>query len=88
MRKIRKISLETVIAALTKVLPLPEDAIKIVIEKFVEICDEDPNNDFLWRVEEEVPESGCSVNHEFVREKYSNLAGIFNCLKRNREKVK
>ena len=76
------------IAALTKVLPLPEDAIKIVIEKFVEICDEDPNNDFLWRVEEEVPESGCIVNDEILREKYSNLAGIFNCLKRNREKVK
>lgn len=88
LRKIRNISLEKVIAALTKVLPLPEDAIKIVIEKFVEICDEDPNNDFLWRVEEEIPESGDSVNHGFLREKYSHLAGMFNCLKHNREKVK
>ena len=88
MRKIRKISLEKVTAALTQVLPLPEDAIKIVIEKFVEICDEDPNNDFLWRVEEDIPESGDSVNHGFLREKYSHLAGIFNCLKHNREKVK
>ena len=85
LEKVRLISREKAVIALAKALPFPREVLYVLLDKMVEIQEE--NSDEVWRVEE-VAESEILYGHGLDGQKFLDLyiamAEIYEGLKRFR----
>ena len=87
LMKIRKFAEGKVISKLSEILPLPAVPLQVVLEKFVEVIDKNPNVCYLWRVEEESQTKYSGLEQQFIEENYVALAEIFKAVKCSRQEL-
>ena len=87
LMKIRKFAEGKLISKLSEILPLPAVPLQVVLEKFVEVVDKNPNVCYLWRVEEESQTKYSELEQQFIEENYVALAEIFKAAKCSRESL-
>ena len=81
LMKIRKFAEGKLISKLSEILPLPAVPLQVVLEKFVEVVDKNPNVCYLWRLEEESHTKYSELEQQFIEENYVALAEIFKAVK-------
>ena len=87
LMKIRKFSDGKLISKLSEILPLPAVPLQVVLEKFVEVVDKNPNVSYLWRVEEGSQAKYSELEQQFIEKNYVALAEIFKAAKCSRESL-
>ena len=87
LMKIRKFAEGKLISKLSEILPLPAVPLQVVLEKFVEVIDKNPNVCYLWRVEEESHTKYSELEQQFIEENYVALAEIFKAVKCSRQEL-
>ena len=87
LMKIRKFAEGKLISKLSEILPLPAVPLQVVLEKFVEVVDKNPNVSYLWRVEEGSQAKYSELEQQFIEENYVALAEIFKAAKCSRESL-
>ena len=87
LMKIRKFAEGKLVSKLSEILPLPAVPLQVVLEKFVEVVDKNPNVCYLWRVEEESQAKYSELEQQFIEENYIAMTEIFKAVKCSRQSL-